>query len=192
MSDESYLHWGQVLRPKGDHMSKIEIVSSGITHLQTEAVVNAANSRLLEGGGVCGAIFSAAGAHRLQRACDEIGGCQTGSAVITPAFDLNAKYIIHAVGPIWSGGQNGEPELLYGAYMKSLELAREYNCSSIGFPLISAGIYGYPVDKAWDVAIRACRDFINENADYDILIRFGVPNEGNRTIGNKTLERTIT
>lgn len=170
-------------------MSKIEIVKEGITELKTEAVVNAANEHLLEGGGVCGVIFQEAGPGPLQKACNDIGFCPTGSAVITPAFDLDARYIIHAVGPRWSGGRYGEKQLLYGAYTRSLELAREYGCKSIGFPLISAGIFGYPIDKAWDVAIHACNEFIGRNSDYDILIRFGVPSAENRRIGRKVLEQ---
>lgn len=169
-------------------MSKIEIVKEGITHLHTDAVVNAANEYLREGGGVCGVIFQAAGAGRLQQACDKIGQCPTGSAVITPAFDLDAEYIIHAVGPRWHGGNHGEADFLHGAYYRSLELAAEHDCRSIGFPLISAGIFGYPVDKAWEVAIKACRTFIADHPDVDILIRFGVPNEGNRDIGNAVLQ----
>ena len=107
--------------------SKIEIKQSGITNLNVDAVVNAANSQLREGSGVCGAIFSEAGSRELRKACKEIGGCKTGSAVITPGFNLKAKYIIHAVGPIWHGGDEGEEELLYGAYEKSLSLARNMN-----------------------------------------------------------------
>lgn len=172
-------------------MSKIEIVPDGITHLHTEAVVNAANDRLQEGGGVCGAIFKAAGAVRLQKACNEIGGCRTGSAVITPAFDLGADHIIHAVGPRWYGGTNGEPDKLYSAYMSALELARDNGCRSIGFPLISAGIFGYPVDLAWEEALRACVDFIKANPDYELLIRFGVPSKENRDIGNRVLNAIL-
>ena len=170
-------------------MSKLEIVKEGITNLHTDAVVNAANEGLWQGGGVCGVIFAAAGARRLQAACNDIGGCPTGSAVITPAFDLDAKYIIHAVGPRWHGGSNGEPEFLRGAYYRSLELAEEHDCKSIGFPLISAGIFGYPVDKAWEVALKACKEFITNHPDYDILIRFGVPSEENRRIGRDIWNR---
>ena len=168
--------------------SKIEIVSSGITDLHTDAVVNAANEGLWEGSGVCGAIFRAAGSRELTRACQEIGGCSTGSAVITPAFALkDAKYIIHAVGPRWSGGQHDEPGLLYSAYISSLELAVQHGCRSIGFPLISAGIFGYPLRGAWQQAIKACRDFISAHTDIELLIRFGVPSEVNRKVGEELL-----
>ena len=136
-------------------MSKIEIIKTGITSLETDALVNAANEGLWEGGGVCGIIFEAAGSRELQAACSAIGGCKTGSAVITPGFKLKSKYIIHAVGPRWMDGKHDEPKLLYSAYKQSLILAVQNNCRSIGFPLISAGIFGYPIDQAWRKAIQA-------------------------------------
>ena len=123
-------------------MSDIRIQNISITDLATDAIVNAANEGLWAGGGVCGAIFRAAGHDRLQEACNKIGHCDTGSAVITPGFRLKAKYVIHAVGPVWRGGNDHEPKLLYGAYYRALELAMENSCASIGFPLISAGIFG--------------------------------------------------
>ena len=139
-------------------MSHIEIKKISITDLATDAIVNAANEGLWAGGGVCGVIFRAAGHHKLQESCDAIGHCDTGSAVITPGFNLKAKYIIHAVGPRWAGGSHGEPELLSGAYQRSLELAMENGCHSIGFPLISAGIFGYPLNGAWQQALQACAE----------------------------------
>ena len=154
--------------------SKIEIKKIGITKLETDAIVNAANEGLWEGGGVCGAIFREAGSAELTKACNAIGGCATGNAVITPGFTLPAKYIIHAVGPVWRGGDQNEPKLLYSAYKQSLLVAMENGCHSIGFPLISAGIFGYPKDRAWRKAIQACRDFIEENPDYDMRITFAV------------------
>ena len=150
-------------------MSSISIEKISITDLDTDAVVNAANEGLWAGGGVCGAIFRAAGHQQLQDACDRIGHCDTGSAVITPGFQLKAKYIIHAVGPRYRDGKHKEPEQLYGAYRKSLELASKNDCASIGFPLISAGIFGYPAEQAWQVAIQACRDYINEGNAIDIV-----------------------
>ena len=158
-------------------MSDIRIQNISITDLATDAIVNAANEGLWAGGGVCGAIFRAAGHDRLQEACNKIGHCDTGSAVITPGFRLKAKYVIHAVGPVWRGGNDHEPELLYGAYYRALELAKENSCASIGFPLISAGIFGYPLEKAWEVAIKACRDFLAVHPDYDIDIVFAVLDE---------------
>lgn len=140
-----------------------QIVHQDITKMNTDAIVNAANSALQMGGGVCGAIFNAAGAGRLQRACREIGFCPTGSAVITPGFDLQAKYVIHAVGPIWRGGDMGERQLLEGAYRKSLELAAEKGLQSIAFPLISSGIYGYPKAEALRVAMNVFADFLTDH-----------------------------
>ena len=168
----------------------IEIRKISITELDTDAIVNAANEGLKAGGGVCGAIFAAAGRAGLQKACDAIGRCDTGSAVITPGFDLKAKYIIHAVGPIWSGGKRGEPELLYGAYFHALTLAAENGCRSVGFPLISAGIYGYPVDKAWKQAAAACRDFLRKNPDRRLRIVFAVLDEAVLAEGRKALAGT--
>lgn len=170
-------------------MSTISIKKISITDIEADAIVNAANRYLQAGSGVCGAIFAAAGYEELQAACDRIGGCNTGSAVITPGFKAKAKFIIHAVGPIWCGGGEREPEYLYGAYKRSLELAVENGCRSIGFPLISAGIYGYPVDQAWDVAISACRDFLNRNPEVDIDIIFAVLDERILDLGNKTLAK---
>lgn len=169
-------------------MSNIEIKKIGITNVGTECIVNAANEGLWEGGGVCGIIFKAAGSSELTKACKKIGHCDTGSAVITPAFQLKAKYIIHAVGPVWKNGKNKEPQLLYSCYRKSLELAKENNCHSIGFPLISSGIFGYPMDKAWCKAIQACNDFIKNNSDYEMNIVFAVIDDNVLETGNFVLE----
>ena len=172
-------------------MRTITIQKIGITDLDTDAIVNAANDGLRAGGGVCGAIFRAAGHRKLKAACDAIGHCDTGSAVITPGFDLKAKYIIHAVGPVWHGGKQGEPKLLYGAYRRSLELAAEHGCRSIGFPLISAGIFGYPADKAWRKALQACLDFIQAHPDRPINIVFAVLNDDILEIGSTTLSELL-
>ena len=172
--------------------SGIEVKKIGITELDVDAVVNAANSQLLEGGGVCGAIFRDAGPAELADACSDIGGCETGNAVITTGFNLLAKYIIHAVGPIWHGGDNSESELLYNAYEKSLILAKENDCHSIGFPVISSGIYGYPKDEAWKIAVQACNDFINENSDYSINIIFAVLSDESQEIGEKAIDEIVS
>ena len=169
-------------------MSDISIQKINIIDLSTDAIVNAANEGLRAGGGVCGAIFKAAGHDQLQEACNQIGHCDTGFAVITPGFNLNSKYIIHAVGPQWSDGDHHEPQLLYGAYRRSLELAQENGCHSIGFPLISAGIFGYPVDQAWRKAIQSCNDFINEHPDYEINIIFAVLSDSILEAGEKALK----
>lgn len=151
--------------------------------------MNAANNRLLAGGGVCGAIFKKAGSDELADACIEIGGCETGNAVITPGFSLPARYIIHAVGPVWNGGHDNEAQLLYDTYMHSLVLAMENDCQSIAFPVISSGIYGYPKDQAWEVAVRACSDFLADNQDYPIHITFAVLSHSSKEMGEKTIKK---
>lgn len=123
-----------------------------ITALAVDAVVNAANDGLRRGGGVCGAIFAAAGP-LLDGACAAIGGCPTGDAVATPGFDLPARWIIHTVGPIWDGGGFGEAELLASCYRRSLEVAEEIGAATVAFPAISTGIYGYPADAAAEIAV---------------------------------------
>ena len=171
-------------------MSFISIQKISITKLNTDAIVNAANDRLLAGGGVCGAIFREAGYDKLTAACERIGGCPTGRAVITPGFALASPNIIHAVGPIWRDGKHGEPELLYGAYTCALKLAMENELHSIAFPLISSGIYGYPLDGAWQQAISACNDFINEHSEYDIEIVFAVLDDAIKEFGERVLGST--
>ncbi len=145
-----------------------EIVHGDITKIQADAIVNAANSALQRGGGVCGAIFAAAGATELQAECNQVGHCDTGQAVITKGYNLQAKYIIHTVGPVWRGGGYEEERLLYDCYKNSLKLAKDFGCESIAFPLISAGIFGYPKEQALEVAERAIRDFLE---DEDLLVQ---------------------
>ena len=146
------------------------IIRQDITRMQVDAIVNAANTDLAMGGGVCGAIFKAAGAARLQAACSQLAPIKTGEAVITPGFDLPAKFVIHAAGPVyrhWSAGEN--EQLLRSAYTESLKLAHRHNCESIAFPLISSGIYGYPKDEALQVATAAIRDFLTGH-DMDVYL----------------------
>ena len=168
-------------------MQTIQIRKISITDLDTDAIVNAANEGLWAGGGVCGAIFQAAGHDKLQAACSKIGHCDTGSAVITPGFDLKAKYIIHAVGPRWMDGRHKEPERLRSAYYKSLELAVKYSCTSIGFPLISAGIFGYPMEAAWEEAFSACSDFLRKNPKVTMNIVFAVLDPRILKVGREVL-----
>ena len=146
------------------------IIRADITTLKVDAIVNAANTDLAMGGGVCGAIFKAAGKRELQAACDKLAPIKTGEAVITPGFALPAKFVIHAAGPVyrhWNAEQN--EEYLRAAYTNSLKRAVESDCESVAFPLISSGIYGYPKDEALRVATSAIRDFISEN-DIDVSL----------------------
>ncbi|MCM1567788.1 MAG: macro domain-containing protein [Dehalobacter sp.] len=146
------------------------IVRQDITKMKVDAIVNAANTDLQMGGGVCGAIFKAAGAAQLQAACDKLSPIKTGEAVITSGFDLPAKFVIHAAGPVYRYQNTEQSEkLLRSAYMESLRLAIENNCESIAFPLISSGIYGYPKDEALQVATAAIQDFLINN-DIDITL----------------------
>lgn len=133
-------------------------VRGDITKLLVDAIVNAANSRLLGGGGVDGAIHRAAGP-QLREACRALGGCRTGEAKITPGFRLPARWIIHTVGPVWQGGGRGEPQLLEACYRSSFALARKHNVKSIAFPAISTGAYGYPKAEAARIAVRIMREY---------------------------------
>lgn len=143
-------------------MAVIEIVQSDLTQLDVDAIVNAANNTLLGGGGVDGAIHRAAGPQLLSE-CVTLGGCPTGEARITKGYKLQAKFVIHAVGPVWNGGSQNESDLLASCYLKSLSLAVENNCTSIAFPNISTGIYGFPKELAADIAIHTVRSFISTN-----------------------------
>jgi O-acetyl-ADP-ribose deacetylase (regulator of RNase III) len=146
------------------------IVQQDITKLNVDAIVNAANTELQMGGGVCGAIFKAAGAAQLQAACDKLAPIQTGEAVITPGFDLLAKYVIHAAGPVYRRGHKEQNEqYLRAAYTNSLKRAVENKCNSIAFPLISSGTYGYPKDEALQVATSAIQSFLAEH-DIDVTL----------------------
>lgn len=150
-----------------------KIIRNDITKMKTDAIVNAANINLQMGGGVCGAIFNAAGPEELQKECNSIGKINVGEAVITGGYKLDAGYIIHTVGPIWRGGDYNEENLLYNAYKSSLDLALKNNIKSISFPLISSGIYGYPKDKALGIAISAIGEFLLKHEMDVYLVVYG-------------------
>jgi O-acetyl-ADP-ribose deacetylase (regulator of RNase III) len=160
------------------------IIHSDITKLKTDAIVNAANTGLVRGGGVCGAIFEAAGAAKLQAACAGLAPIKTGEAVITPGFDLPAKYVIHAAGPVYNGGAHGEETLLCSWYINALKRAVENGCESVAFPLISSGIYGYPKVDALRVAAGAIRNFL---ADYDLDVSLVVFDKALFAVSEETL-----
>lgn len=139
-----------------------ELVKSDITLLDVDAIVNAANSSLQGGGGVDGAIHRAAGPNLLAE-CMTLGGCEAGNAKITRGYNLKARFVIHTVGPVWQGGNNNESEVLANCYQKSLILAVENNCTSIAFPNISTGIYGFPKEMAAEIAVREVKFFLQQN-----------------------------
>jgi O-acetyl-ADP-ribose deacetylase len=153
----------------------LELVAGDITTVPVDAIVNAANSALAGGGGVDGAIHRAGGPTIMEE-CRRLGGCPTGDARATRAGDLPARHVIHAVGPVWRGGASGEPEALALAHRRSVEIADELGCESVSFPAISTGIYGYPVDRAADVALTAAVDAAGASAHVRRLV-FVLPSD---------------
>ena len=143
-------------------MSNFSVVKGNIVNMKVDAIVNAANTSLMGGDGVDGAIHRAAGAELLS-CCRRIGGCKTGDAVITPGFKLDAKYIIHTVGPVWNNGLTNEEELLRQCYKKSLDLAVEYNCRTVAFPSISTGAYRFPLAKAAEISINTILEYLEQD-----------------------------
>ncbi len=164
--------------------TNLELIQGDITKAQVDAIVNAANSALVGGGGVDGAIRRVGG-DAIEQACAEIrsreGGCPTGKAVITPGGNLHAKYVIHTVGPVWEGGDSGEAELLASCYQESLRLAAENGVQSIAFPSISTGIYGYPTEKAAVVALTAVKELVLQSSAVPTTIQFVLFDEATHT-----------
>jgi O-acetyl-ADP-ribose deacetylase (regulator of RNase III) len=170
------------------HGRTLELVQGDITDETVDAIVNAANSRLAGGGGVDGAIHKRGGPAIM----DELSrrypqGCSTGSAVITNAGSLPARFVIHAVGPVWQGGQSGEPELLAGAYRTALALASEHGCQSVALPAVSCGVYGYPIDLASQIALLTTQRFLAQDTTI-ALARFVLFGEGMYGAYARTLE----
>ena len=149
-----------------------EVIHGDVTKIRADAIVNAANTELLPGGGVCGAIFAAAGYQDLLKECMAIGHCDVGKSVITSGYALPAKFIIHTVGPVWQGGHQDEEVLLTSCYKSALGLAQKNGCRSVAFPLISSGIYGYPPDEALQVAKKAIIDYLANNEITVFLILY--------------------
>jgi O-acetyl-ADP-ribose deacetylase (regulator of RNase III) len=148
---------------------RLQIIQGDITHQAVDAIVNAANTSLLGGGGVDGTIHRSAGPELLKE-CRTLGGCATGSAKITKGYKLPAKHVIHTVGPIWHGGGEHEDELLANCYRNSFELARQHKLSSIAFPSISTGVYGFPVERASRIALREIASELNTNPSLNVLV----------------------
>jgi O-acetyl-ADP-ribose deacetylase (regulator of RNase III) len=154
---------------KKNQETKIEIIQGDITKLDVNAIVNAANTTLLGGGGVDGAIHRAAGTELLAE-CRTLGGCRPGEAKITRGFRLPARFVIHTVGPVWRGGKHREPETLVNCYQSSLQLAVENGLKTIAFPAISCGAYGYPIPEAAQIALKTTRDFLTIQSRIDKII----------------------
>lgn len=162
-----------------------EIIREDITNMQTDIIVSPTNNKLQPTGGVCNAIFKKAGYENLQKECKKIGFVKTTQAIITKGYNLNCKYIIHTVGPVWENGKNNESNLLYNTYINCLNLAKQKRCKSIAFPLISSGSFGYPKDEALDIATNAIKDFLFKNDMLIYLVVFDIKSfKINKTLFN--------
>lgn len=165
----------------------IQIIHNDITQMKCDAIVNAAKSSLLGGGGVDGAIHKAAGTGLLLE-CMKLGGCKVGHAKLTKGYKLPSKFVIHTVGPKWRGGQSGERELLESCYRESLKLAAENNCESAAFPIISSGVYGYPKEQAIRVAVETITSFL---IDHDMLVYLVVFDKSTLKLGEKLFPELV-
>ncbi|MBO9681834.1 MAG: O-acetyl-ADP-ribose deacetylase [Flavisolibacter sp.] len=174
-------------------MERIEVIKGDITKLKVDAIVNAANSSLMGGGGVDGAIHRAGGPAILEE-CKKIvarqGGCKTGEAVITTAGNLPAKYVIHTVGPVWNGGNGNENEKLANCYLNSLRLAVEHNCKTIAFPNISTGVYRFPKEEAAKISVESIQEFLFGNNSIERAIIVCFDDENFRHVQNRITEHT--
>lgn len=172
-----------------ESLRRIELHQGDITRLEVDAVVNAANAALAGGGGVDGAIHRAAGP-KLLEACRALGGCATGDAKLTPGFDLPARYVIHAVGPIYRDGRSGEPELLASCYRRAMEIASQQRLKSIAFPAISTGVYGYPFEAATTIAFCTVGDMLSRSAEMERVV-FVFFSAGDYTEATRLLTRLV-
>lgn len=170
-------------------MKRIAVVQGDITTLPVDAVVNAANTTLLGGGGVDGAIHRAAGPALLEE-CRTLGGCPVGKAKITKGYNLPARHVIHTVGPVWQGGRAGEPRFLASCYLNSLKLAAEHGVKTLAFPSISTGVYGYPIEEASAIAVQTIAEFLKSNDSIQKVVLVAFSEKDERVL-QETLARVI-